>query len=493
MTSWLAANMVWASAAMLLVMAVRQPFARLFGAGPADALWLIPALRLVMPPLPSFAPDLPAIVPAETLVVWVGDTAAPLPPDGGPGQWGPWLLALWAGGAAVFLAWQWLGYRRFLTELSLSSRSVGAHRGLPLIESEAVQGPVALGLLDRRIIVPADFESRYSPEERRLALDHEAVHHRRGDIWWNHLGLFILALNWFNPVAWLAFRAFRADQELACDARVTALESPDARHDYARALIKSASRPGLIAACPLNHADQLKRRLKMMKTHRASRLRLLGGAAAVTLLAGAGLALGSPGFAQAGAAPPAAAPQGETDARPERREERIIIRSHRGGEDGQSAHAQGGDHADHNEHGDRERHVVIVTEPGGGGDHAAHGGPEAHSFTLHRDGPGHDGHGDADIHRFVMRHGPGGHGPGMEHMAMSDCDQGQRSDVSTGEGNERTRVVLCTRGDSATPAQRAERLQGVRDRLARDEELSEAQRTRVTAALDREIARLRGQ
>ena len=62
-------------------------------------------------------------------------------------------------GAAAFLAWQWLAYRRFLTELSLDSRSIGAHRGLPLIESAAVQGPVALGLLDRRIVVPADFET----------------------------------------------------------------------------------------------------------------------------------------------------------------------------------------------------------------------------------------------------------------------------------------------------------------------------------------------
>ena len=67
------------------------------------------------------------------------------------------MLAAWARGAARLLAWQFLSYRRFLTELSLSSRSVGAHRGLPLIESAAVQGPVALGLLDRRIVVPADF------------------------------------------------------------------------------------------------------------------------------------------------------------------------------------------------------------------------------------------------------------------------------------------------------------------------------------------------
>jgi len=497
MTGWFFANLAWASLLMLVVLAARRPFAALFGAGPAYALWLLPALRLVMPPLPSFAPDLPAIASPQTLVVWVGDAAAPLPPDGGPGQWVPLLLATWALGAAAFLCWQFVSYRRFIAEMRLTERSLGAHCGLPLVESGAVQGPVALGLIHRRIVVPADFDTRYTAEERRLALDHERIHHRRGDIWWNHLGLAVLALNWFNPVAWLAFRAFRIDQELACDAAVAAAATPEARHDYARALIKSASRPGLIAACPLNHADQLKRRLKMMKTHKASRLRLLGGAAAVTMLAGLGLALGSPGFAQQGAPAPAepAATQSDADAPSERREERIIIRTHHGGEGEHRAHTEGAAHGDHAGHGDHERRVVVVTSPGHGeGGHAAHGTPEVHTFTMHRgDGEQAGGHGNREVHRFVMRHGPGGHGPGAEHMEMADCGEGQRSEVNEGEGNERTRVILCSRGGNATPAQRAERLQSMRDRLANDSELTAEQRARVSTAIDREIARLRAQ
>ena len=452
MTGWFFANLAWASLLMLVVLAARRPFAALFGAGPAYALWLLPALRLVMPQMPSLAPDLPALAPAETLVVWVGDAAAPLPPQGGPGQWVPLMLAIWALGAAAFLLWQFVSYRRFVAEMRLTARSLGNHGGVPLIESGAVQGPVALGLIRRRIVVPADFDTRYTAQEQRLALEHERVHHRRGDIWWNHLGLIVLALNWFNPVAWLAFRAFRIDQELACDAAVAAGASPETRHDYARALIKSASRPGLIAACPLNHADQLKRRLKMMKTHKASRLRLIGGAAAVTLLAGAGLALGSPGFAQAGAAPPAAT-QGEA-AEGQRSEERIIIRTHQGGAGG-------------------------------------HGAPDVRTVRIHHGEGGEAGPGNREEHRIILNRGPDGHGPEAD---MADCDRGQRSEVNEGEGNQRTRIILCTRGtDTATPAQRAERLQSMRDRLANDSELTAEQRSRVSAAIDREIARLRAQ
>ncbi|HMJ92564.1 MAG TPA: M56 family metallopeptidase [Allosphingosinicella sp.] len=484
MTGWFFANLAWASLLMLVVLAARRPFAALFGAGPAYALWLLPALRLVMPQMPSLAPDLPALAPAETLVVWVGDAAAPLPPQGGPGQWVPLMLAIWALGAAAFLLWQFVSYRRFVAEMRATARSLGDHCGVALIESGAVQGPVALGLIRRRIVVPADFDTRYTPEEQRLALDHERIHHRRGDIWWNHLGLIVLALNWFNPVAWLAFRAFRIDQELACDAAVAAGASPETRHDYARALIKSASRPGLIAACPLNHADQLKRRLKMMKTHKASRLRLLGGAAAVTLLAGAGLALGSPGFAQAGAAPPAAA-QGEA-AEGQRSEERIIIRTHHDGAGGHGAHAQRSAPA---AHGDPERRVVIVTNPGSGGAHAGHGAPDVRTVRIHHGEGGEAGPGNREEHRIILNRGPGGEGPEAD---MADCNRGQRSEVNEGEGNQRTRIILCTRGtNTATPAQRAERLQSMRDRLANDNELTAEQRTRVGAAIDREIARLR--
>ena len=450
--TWFLANMAQASLAMLLVLAVRRPFAAAFGAGPVYALWLLPALRLVAPPLPAWGVDLPNLLPPQTLILFAEDAAAPLPPDGGPGQWVPILLAIWALGAAVFLAWQFIAYRRFVGELNGGARDIGDHRGLRLIESPAVQGPLALGLLRRRICVPADFGSRYSPEERALALDHEAVHHRRGDLWWNHLGLVILALNWFNPIAWFAFKAFRADQELACDAAVAAAAPPAARHDYARALIKSASRPGLIAACPLYHADHLKRRLKMMKFHKPSRLRMIGGTAAIVLLGGLSLAVGSsPGLAHPH---PEAEQPAQSEAAPgrERREERVIVRR---------VHDEDGQHRGHAAHsgGDGHQRVIVMTHRGDG-----HPGPGQHRVRVI---------------------GPDGA------LSVPECNDGQATNVDETEGGQRTRVVLCTRGN-ATPAERAERLQRARDRLAGDSELSQAQRDRVTAALDREIARLRG-
>lgn len=299
MIAWTVESLIAVTLLMLVVLTVRRPVARLFGAEWAYALWLLPLLRLILPPLPFAGGGILFVIPPDAAFIpAAGESAAPTPFLDGPGQWVP-LLALWAGGAVAFIIWQLVSYRNFLAALGSGRRpaALPSFGGIPVIESDAAVGPLAVGILDRRIVVPPLFEYRYTPAEQELALSHELLHHRRGDLLWNSAALVVLAFNWFNPVAYFAFRAFRADQELACDASI-ARRSPDRRHDYASALIKSASRPGQIAACPLNSADQLKRRLKMMKTHRTSKIRSLGGAATLAALMVTGLALSAPGLAQ---------------------------------------------------------------------------------------------------------------------------------------------------------------------------------------------------
>lgn len=427
-TAWFAENLIWASLLMLLVMGIRIPVARLFGAGVAYGLWLVPALRLVAPPAGWFGTDLTSLPPLLVAIDVRADTAS-LPLDGGPGQWVPILLAVWAGGAALFLLYQVVCYRAFLRRLSASAKSGGLHQGVALIESEAVEGPVAVGLIARRIVVPADFSTRYSPAERRLALDHERHHHRRGDIFLNHVALVVLALNWFNPVAWAAFRAFRSDQELSCDCAVAAAASPEMRCEYARALVKSASRPGLIAACPLNRADQLKRRLKMLKHHKKDRSRLWAGSGITAALIATSLTFGAPGHAQ---------DKGEQ----KQERQRIIIMEHR----------DSGDHAE--------------------GDHPRR---ERREFSLRRDQNGN-----------VTRHGLD---PEME-ARIERCRNGNSLlNVDEGSGDERTRIMLCSDGQGVN---NVEALQRARERIAGEDHLSGEIKQRVLAQIDAAIARARG-
>lgn len=431
MSGWLLGNMIWTSLLLLVVLAIRTPFARLLGAGPAYALWLIPALRLIAPPLPAWQVEMPAQFVDQPVVIWMEGAAAAVaaPPVETGWPWATILTALWLAGFAVFAVWQWRSYRALLTRLSLSSRSIGTHCGLPLVESGAVEGPLALGLLDRRIVVPRDFADRYTPAERALALDHEATHHRRGDIWWNFAALLFLAVNWFNPVAWLAFRAFRADQELACDAAVTAGASIEARSDYAQAMVKSASPAGLIAVSPLNHADQLKRRLTMMTSHRTSRFRTLSGFGLLALLAGTALTAGTPGFAQDDGA--------EDDGR------RVIVRTER----------QGDRRVVRDERVERSERTIIRRSRDG--------------ETV-----------ETEAEDFASR------------PEDRSCTDGDGFVAEEGSADNRVRIVVCSDA-GASPAERAADLQRTRDRMAANDEIDTGIRQSIVASMDREIARLR--
>ena len=239
MTAWLLETFAAATMLMLVVLALRGPVARAFGARWAYALWLVPAVRMILPPLPDVFPRAP-LPPVVIFIPTTADlTASPPAEMAASWEWMPFIVALWAGGAVIFLTMQWLAYREFLHRLDASARPARppSHGGIAILVSAEVEGPVALGLLRRRIVVPADFLRRYSPVEQRLAMEHELIHHRRGDMWWNLAALAALALNWFSPVAWLAFRAFRSDQELACDAAVAARVPLGERHDSAEEVV----------------------------------------------------------------------------------------------------------------------------------------------------------------------------------------------------------------------------------------------------------------
>jgi len=300
MSAWLIETLVASTLLMLLVLLVRERVAAMFGARIAYLLWLLPALRMVLPPLPeSFGPapieQIPAMIDLSALTAAANVPAvAALPPIETGIDWMQLLLVIWLGGAATMMAWHLIAYRRFVrgalaeaTDLPEMDRN-----GIEVCASKAVEGPFAAGLLVPTIVLPHDWRTRYTADELRLAMVHEAVHHRRGDLPVNFIALTLLALHWFNPIAWRAWRAFRADQELACDAVVLEGASHDERHSYASALVKSACKRTPAAACSLNPRNELKRRLRMMKVAREGGV---SGRALAAAMVGGGLLLTASG------------------------------------------------------------------------------------------------------------------------------------------------------------------------------------------------------
>ena len=269
---------------MALVMAVRPLVRRWCGAPAAYALWIIPALRLLMPVGSSPAPAIdPSHGPID--VVFATAAAAPVSLD--------WLIWPWAAGALLFAGWQIVAYRRFLHRALDGAERLNAS-GTPVFATAAVDGPAAVGIHDWRILVPVDFETRFTPAERELAMRHELRHLNAGHLIANAAALAMLALHWFNPLAHRAYRAFREDQELSCDAAVIADADAGARAAYGAAMVKSlrgaiaGGRAAPMSTCPMTRADTLKRRLSMITRHRNAKRAYLRQIAAVVPVAIAG-------------------------------------------------------------------------------------------------------------------------------------------------------------------------------------------------------------
>jgi beta-lactamase regulating signal transducer with metallopeptidase domain len=271
---------------VLLILIVRKPFARHFGPRLTYALWAVPALRLVLPPLPFADPVVIMPEPAVDMAVMVPvglPIAAPVAaePFWTLAELVPLFFALWAAGMIAVIVTAMVSHRRFRRAVLGEAVELEPIGTIRLVMSDAVDGPVAFGLWQRYVAVPHDFFARYVAEERALAIDHELSHHRHGDLWANSAALVLLAAQWFNPFAWRAIRAFRFDQEAACDARVLTMTGGDERRErtarYATAIVKAAVGPRLSLAAPMAVHDNLQERLTMLTQGDISKKRGLVG------------------------------------------------------------------------------------------------------------------------------------------------------------------------------------------------------------------------
>ncbi|WP_417610892.1 M56 family metallopeptidase [Parasphingorhabdus sp.] len=292
LNDWIWDTMLSMTLLMLLVLAIRKPVSHFFGARIAYLLWILPLARLFMPTLTLEAPAEvgPAIAFVPTVPTAAGsELVASVPAQSSAFaalaslDWMMIALILWLGGAGLLFISKLASYLQFREDIVADGHLIGRHDNIKILETAAVGGPLAFGLFEKYIAVPTNFFRDYAPRERELALEHEIAHHDSGDLAANFVGLTILSLHWFNPVAWFAWIAFRQDQETACDARVLAQSGRDVRAVYGRTIAKSASGHRLGLASPLNQKDKIKGRLKMLGQAEKSTFRSRLGAGMVAI------------------------------------------------------------------------------------------------------------------------------------------------------------------------------------------------------------------
>lgn len=235
----LALSTLSCSAAVALVLTTRTLATRYFGAPVAYASWLLVPLAALAVLLPARSivvvareMPLPTIHAAASPQVGTA-TPLPLPAETGIDP-SSGLIYLWLAGAIATWLIFVLQQRRLVRGLGrLEALGDGVHR------AQATHGcPVLLGIWQPRIVVPADFETRYTAAERELILAHERQHRARGDSVANAIATVLRGVFWFDPLLHFAAPRFLADQELSCDTSVIA-RFPRARRVYANALMKT--------------------------------------------------------------------------------------------------------------------------------------------------------------------------------------------------------------------------------------------------------------
>lgn len=253
----------------LAVMAVR-PLLRRAPRRAVCMLWLLVALRLLLParltvesPVSLQQPESPPIQAYQELRQQEKAYVS-APPEQRLEMEGPaaaqgfalldQLPAIWLTGVGCMALYMALSLLRMRWRL----------RAAPRIQDNVYRctdwsTPFVLGVLAPRIYVPETVSEQDFPQ----VLAHERCHIRRWDHVWKPLAFLLLAVNWFNPVLWAAYVLLGRDMERACDEMVLKNATPIQRAAYSRALVACAAQPKMAAVCPLAFGEvAVKERVK---------------------------------------------------------------------------------------------------------------------------------------------------------------------------------------------------------------------------------------
>ena len=258
----LALRVVWislsTSVVLLPLLLFAGPICRRYRAKSCYVLWLLLALRLLIPvelPLPQ-TPVTVEVPVVEFSVLELSQGEEPVPPSAAeqtavvqpaavvrnvsPAET---LGLIWAGGVIVLLAAQWINYSTMRQKLwNYSERSpedetvltqIGG--SVPVLRGD-VESPMTFGLARPAIFLPRELPKEDVP----MVLRHELCHLRRKDLWYKGLFLLCACIHWFNPLVWKLSGVAGAHLELCCDEDVVAGQDVCFRKEYGQLLLRSA-------------------------------------------------------------------------------------------------------------------------------------------------------------------------------------------------------------------------------------------------------------
>ena len=158
--------------------------------------------------------------------------------------------AVWGTGAALMTAVLTASNLHFYGGLRKHRKKLEVPDApIPVYTAEGLPSPCLFGVLKPAVYVTP--QAAEGPDALRHVLAHELTHYRHRDHIWSALRCLVLALHWYNPLAWLAVVLSKQDGELACDEGAVVRLGEAERIPYGRTLVD------MVAARSLRAGDLL--------------------------------------------------------------------------------------------------------------------------------------------------------------------------------------------------------------------------------------------
>jgi TonB family protein len=290
MINWLIAQQVSISLLLLLLIALEAKGIKSLGASTIYALWLLVPLLLIANNLPQNV----FVVDDKSIYRYVVELDATTNATKINVNW----ALLWLSGCLGILSLgafaQWKIHRLAQFESHKVELNLDLPKTLTVVSNSQLSGPILSGILKPVLLIPEGFHGQFNSRQQQLMINHEIVHYRRGDNIYNLFALIFIAVFWFNPLTWLAYRAFRRSQELACDDAVLKQSTTEDQIGYSKALVLCAERSlhSFSIYSPYGEKHTMFKRIKNIQSPSKIKPALIGLTIALssTLLAGVALA-----------------------------------------------------------------------------------------------------------------------------------------------------------------------------------------------------------
>ncbi len=157
------------------------------------------------------------------------------------------LAYIWLIGMCIFLIIVFSSYIVYITHkhkeairitenamLNEVKKELKIKRHIKIRMSRDIQSPMLVGVLFPVIYIPC----REIPDENmRMVFLHELTHYKRKDLAFKWLSLFVNAVHWFNPLAYLLCANVSESCEISCDMTVTKNMSDTEQKIYMKTIL----------------------------------------------------------------------------------------------------------------------------------------------------------------------------------------------------------------------------------------------------------------